>query len=569
VLQIATGKLFTRPVYRENQLRGILYTNAIIASEESIQTTVGKLLSSSSFSMRPQALVYELTEKIETEAGGPPVFVSSLIEPYIQDFSVIASFALNCTCVPDIDIARRLTGGQPGLATKVAPNKLVRRFFDNEVWCKPEEIQFFVDFTSKLIGLHRATFLGVMRALRTYINGMHRIADDLEIAYTLLVASVESLAQDFDGHQADWDSLDEKKRTAIDGALEGADGMVAQKVRQALLEMEHVALARRFREFSAAHTTAAYFRSDLGLQDRTLGRSELAEVLSAAYRSRSNYVHQLQRLPQILTLGHGAGETAIVGRANHLTLQGLSRLMREVIIEFVMRQPKVEQEPYDYSLERSGVMQVRMAPQYWVGGVQGDIRALGRDKLEGFLEQLASFLLKEPQAAITDLRPVLALAIEFVPNLERRLRRPYLALHVLFNGFVGPNEKAPTPAAVKTLIETELSESCSEALIAHALFGQEIGWPLDAHREALTTYQQRRSAKSGLRFPRLFESALILDLAERYRSAGDMDRCRAMVAVAVEEHPGHVGLLQLEEQLKSDVAINWRAILLPITESIQ
>lgn len=529
--------------------------------------SAGKLLSSSRTSIRPQVLVYEFTERMETEAAGPSVLVSSGIKPYLQDFSVVASFALNCTCTADVDLARRLTGGQRGLATRVAPNNLVRRFFDSEVWCQPEEVKFLVDFTSKLIGLHRKTFLGVMRAIRTYVNGMHRVADDLELAYTLLVASVESLAQDFDGHQSDWLSLDARKRTAIDDALAGADAMLAQKVRDALLEVEHVALARRFREFSMAYATAAYFRSNVGAEDRPLGRSDLAEVLRLAYQSRSKYVHQLQRLPHVVTLGHGYGETAVDGRATHLTLQGLSRLMRSVIIEFVMRQPTVEQEPYDYSLERSGVVQLRMAPQYWVGGSQGDITAHGRDKLEGFLEQLASHLLKLSQAAITDLRPVLAAAAEFMPNLERRLRRPYLALHALFNLHVSPQDAAPTPRAVQALIQNELSEPCSEALIAHTLFDQQLNWPLDTHREALTNYMRQRSAESGLRCPRVFESALALDLAERYRSAGDMDECRAMVALAVENHPGHAALLQLEKQLQSDVAIGWRAVLLPRTEN--
>lgn len=37
-------------------------------------------------------------------------------------------------------------------------------------------------------------------------------------------------------------------------ALTGADEAVAQRVRDALLTVEHTALARRFREFAIAHT---------------------------------------------------------------------------------------------------------------------------------------------------------------------------------------------------------------------------------------------------------------------------------------------------------------------------
>lgn len=570
MLQIATGKLFTRPVGRENRLRGMLYTNAILPREDAVETSTGRLLPSSSYSILPTVLVYEFTERMEEEEQGPVALISSSVDPYLQDYSVVASFALNCICTPDVDLARRLTTGQRGLVTRVAPQTLVRRFFDGEIWCQPDELKFLEEFVEKLIGLPRRTFLGVMRALRTYVNGMHRIADDLELAYTLLVASVESLAQDFDGHESDWDSFDERKRKAVDEALSGADEVVAQRVREALLRVEHVALARRFREFAVAHTTPAYFRqTSESVNGPLLGRAELAEVLGMAYQSRSKYVHQLRRLPDVVTLGHGHGETAIEGRTTHLTLQGLSRLMRSVIVEFVMRQPSVEREPYNYHSERSGVMQIRLAPQYWVGRAEGDITKAGRDKLEGFLQQIASYLLREPDAVVTDLRPVLAAACEFVPCLEKRLRLPYLAMHVLFNRYVARQDLAPMPPAIEKLMQEELGEVSSESLIAHALFGQTVPWSLEAHRGALNTYLRRRATVNGLRFPRLFEAALVLELAERLRCVGDMEGCREVVALAVENHPGHTGLMEAEANILPDVPIIWRDIMLPTEQSQQ
>lgn len=562
MLQIASGKLFSRPTGRENRLRGMLYTNAFLGRDEVVETVTGRLLSSSSYSIHPNVLVYEFTERIEAEEQGPGALVSSGVEPYLQDYSVVVSFALNCICTPDVDLARRLTSGQRGLATRTSPQKLVRRFFDGELWCQSDELNFLVDFINRLIGLPRRTFLSTMRAIRTYINGMHRISDDLELAYTLLVASVESIAQDFDNHECDWGSFDERKRTAIDEALHGADEVVAQRVREALLKVEHVALARRFREFAMAHVTPTYFRQTSTSDDPKLGRSDLPEVLGTAYQSRSKYVHQLQRLPDLVTLGHGFGETAIDGRTTHLTLQGLSRLMRGVIIEFVMRQQSVRHERYNYLLERSGVVQLRLSPEYWVGRTEGDITKLGRDKLEGFLQQLAACFLKEPNAALTDLRPLLAEAAAFVPHLEKRLRLPYLALHALFNNAVTEQISAAIPPAISTLIQSELWEPSSVALIAHALFRKIVPWSLDVHQSNLDSYWRRRSAANGLRIPRAFEAAITLELAERYRHAGDLERCQSMIELAVENHPGHAGLLKLEVNLQASSAIDWRNVML-------
>lgn len=570
MLQIATGKLFNRIAGRENLLRGMLYTNAMFTRETVVQTAAGRLSPSSSYSIRPTTLVYEFTERMEGEEQRSGVLVSSTVDPYLQDYSVVVSFALNCVCTPEIDLARRLTTGQRGLATTVAPQTLVRRFFDREIWCQVDDLKFLEEFVEKLIGLPRSTFQAVMRALRTYINGMHRIVDDLELAYTLLVASVESLAQDFDGHESDWDSLDERKRKAVDEALSGADEAIAQRVRAALLSVEHVALARRFREFAIAHILPEYCRQiPITASGALLGRSDLDEALRTAYRSRSKYVHQLRRLPDVVTMRHDYSETLIEDRATHLTLQGLSRLMREVIIEFIMRQPTVQYEPYNYHQERSGTVQWRMAPQYWVGHAVGDIAGSGRDRLEGVLQQLAPWLLRKPDAAVTDLRPVLAAAREIIPRLEKRLRLPYLALYALFNMHVARQDRAEMSPPIEALIQKELRKPSSEALVTHALSGQTVPWPLETHRALWDTYLRRRSAANGLRFPRLFEAALTLELAERFRDLGDMDGCRGVVAMAVENHPGHTGLLAAEAKILPDVPISWRDIMLSATEEVQ
>ncbi|WP_312593172.1 hypothetical protein [Stutzerimonas nitrititolerans] len=567
MLQIATGKLFSRPVGWENLLRGMLYTNATFGSEEAIETAVGKLLPSTSYSIHPRVLVYELLEQMETEEIGPGVLASSCVEPYLNDFAVVASFALNCVCTPDIDLARRLTGGKKGLATRAAPQEFVRRFFDAGLLCKPEEVAFLQEFTTQLIGLPRNTFLCVMRAIRTYINGMHRIADDLELAYTLLVASVESLAQDFDGHESDWESYDERKRRAVDGALSGADEEFAQRVREALLRVDHTALARRFREFAICHTPPSYFREASLVTNQSLSRSDLTEVLAMAYQARSKYVHQLKRLPDVVVLGHSYGETALQERVTYLTLQGLSRLMRNVIIEFVKGQPSLEREKYNYALERSGLIQLRMAPQYWVGSAEGDVIRAGRPKLEGFLEQLGPCLLKVEGAILTDLRLVLSSVAVLLPTAKKDLRLPYLALYVLFNGVVPLEQRAPIPETIDRLIQQELTQPSAEALIAHTILGKMINWSLESHLQELENYFKRRGKPSGMRFPRSFEAAVLLDLAERYRLMGDMDNCRKMVALAVESHPGNQHLVQLEAEIAPDTPIHGVDILLPRSTS--
>ncbi len=567
MLQIATGKLFSRPVGWENLLRGTLYTNANIEPELVVETAAGKLIPSSRSSIQPTVLVYEMQERMEAEEKAPGVLVSCTAEPYLSDFAAVTSFALNCVCSPDIDLARRLTSGKKGLATHASPHQFVSRFFEPELWCKPEEVAFLQAFVGQLIGLPRQTYLGVMRTIRTYINGMHRIADDLELAYTLLVASVESLAQDFDGHESDWASYDERKRQAVDEALTGADETVAQRVRDALLTVEHTALARRFREFVIANTSPEYFRDASLVPGQALSSTDITESLVMAYQARSKYVHQLMRLPAVVVLGHGYGETVLHERRAYLTLQGLSRLMRNVIIEFVASQPSLDREPYPrYYLERTNIIQLRMAPQYWVGNVEGDLLSAGPSKLEGFLEQLVPCQLGEEGAVLTDLRPVFSAAADVVLGAKREPRLPYLALYTLFNMVVPVEQRAPIPEGIEKLIQQDLLQPSPEALLVHTVAGKVPGWTLEVHDQTIESYFKRRGRPSGLRFPRFYEAAVTLDLAERYRLEGDILNCRRLVALAVESHPGHQRLVELEASINLNTPIRGADVLLPRSE---
>ncbi|MCK1611491.1 MULTISPECIES: hypothetical protein [unclassified Bradyrhizobium] len=88
------------------------------------------------------------------------------------------------------------------------------------------------------------------------------MADDLNLAYTLFVTSIESLAQGFDGHVAEWSDYDSRKRNKIDEALKDASDEVAGGVRDGVLSNEHVALARRFRDFAMAHVAPSFFREE-------------------------------------------------------------------------------------------------------------------------------------------------------------------------------------------------------------------------------------------------------------------------------------------------------------------
>ena len=169
----------------------------------------------------PKAIVYELTERFEKN---PPIAAnlhSHGVDPYLNEAATVISFALNVTCTPDYQLTQRLLSRRPNLMGDAQPKELLSRVFDEQVWAQPAEAKDLIEFAARLIGLERKRHLAAIRAINTYVTGVHRVADDYELAYTLMVAAIESLAQEFDGHQPEWNDYTEEKRNRIDDALDG------------------------------------------------------------------------------------------------------------------------------------------------------------------------------------------------------------------------------------------------------------------------------------------------------------------------------------------------------------
>jgi hypothetical protein len=96
VLQIASGKLYPSGAGRTNHLRGVLYSNLVLAGmgDMLIVTAAGALLQADRLGSSPQALVYEVTERIEVGTNASGTLISHTIQPYLHDFAVVVSFFL-------------------------------------------------------------------------------------------------------------------------------------------------------------------------------------------------------------------------------------------------------------------------------------------------------------------------------------------------------------------------------------------------------------------------------------------------------------------------------------------
>lgn len=559
MLQICTGKLFIREIEYQNNLKGIIYTNYNLFSDQKIETKAGTI-SFAENSNGPSTILYEIEELIEATGNGPGVIASHGIRSLILDFSTILSFVLNCTASPSYSLTERLLSEQPGVSTHTSPNKMIKKVFDKHIFYEENDENELIKITNQIIGLKRKTFLGVMSSIRTYVTGMHRISDDFELAYTLLVASIESLAQKFDGHQSTWTDYEESKRKKIDKALAGADQTIKNDVRNAILSIEHTSLARRFKDFALEHITSDFFRLEANDVINPITRSDLPIALSNAYIARSKYVHNLEKLPKNLTYSTYS-ETCNIESKTWLTLQGLSRLARHVIIEFIMRQPTVEKEEYNYHLERPNISVWNLGPECWIHHIDFSSGA-GIQKLEGYLSQLEKFLTGVPNATVTEISNVLTEFETQINNIKLADRKAFLALYIIYNFYINKTQRLKNVEEFTAKHQKIILNPCTEGLIVYSLLNLPFPWEIEVHHDCLKKYFLERNQKLKIKCPQVIETGMLLQLAERYRKAGNETKALEQIVMAVENLPSHKDLRKFETDYKSSPRpINFSEIL--------
>jgi hypothetical protein len=561
MLQVISGKFFTTDDLYVTRHHGVLYTNFRVL--KSIETEVGTLHPGTVHGGVFGA-VYEVYEKLEKDGSG---LVSVGASHLVDDFAAVVSFALNATFTPDLDTARRLFSKAPALGTYRPPSRLIRRVFDVEIGDNLGDILRLPEYVRTLIGLPRRHYEAVMRAIRRYITGLHRVVDDFDLAYALLVASIESLAQSFDDFVPIWADYDDRKRGQIDKALQTAPSEVAAQVREAILKNEHVALSRRFREFCLAHIGPTLFRSEAQASDRPIQRRELDIALKKAYEFRSSYVHELRPLPRVLSAGWWTGDVASDIADNNkpmLTVQGLATVARHVIEEFILRCPQVEREEYDYRRHLPNTVVAEFAPQYWVHQAEGFDSKSATRYLGGFLTQLVGALRREPDAALTDMERVFDKIESMAKGLGVKNRRPMVAMYWLWNVHINPEHQRTGWMEFAEQFLSDFDEPSIESLLMHILTDQDPGWTFEQYETLRDGYFETRYHKGALKLPDLLEAALTLHLAEVYRQKDIVNRAQDLIAEAVELLPKHEGLAHLEAATMEglDVPVDWRSTLL-------
>lgn len=444
------------------------------------------------------------------------------IDAYLPDFAAVVSFGLNGLCTPDSDLLRRLIAGPPSPSVNALPAMFVpTTFAPHPLPYSSAQTEYFVEFVAQLMGLKRKVFRKAMRAIRKYVTGLHRLSDDLDAAYTLLVSSLEPL-------------------------LEGNDP-----------------IKHRYYNFVEEHVARSFYREGAFGVISPVGRAELAQCLDHAYTLRSRYLHGSKGLPRILKYGRvSKGETVPTSVGTALTFNGLVRLLRHVISQFILRQDIVEQDPCDYSRDEPGVILAPLAPKHWVASPVNKIDAkTGRKRLFAFSSVVAENLQSSEPCGIPDMKDMLEQVHGRLGSVPQHDRLPFVVLQFLHDLVVHKEARVYESRAILRQFEEDFRQLTIETMLLMLFFKVAAPWDCDAQKETLEEYLKGRERDQGVKMDELFEAGLTLDLAECFRSEGEIEKAEALISMAVENHPGKLSLVEFERNFNPCEKIDWRGVM--------
>lgn len=553
MLQIVQGMYFRNVPLTDTLHRGVLYTNLrSFGTQVAHDLLFGRLLPSTSYE-GVGSLTIEAREHLETvtESGRREVLVATSGDQLIDEIAAVTAFCLNAVCTRDYSRALRLIpriGDSP--ATR-GPASIMRRTFDPVVVLSEQSINDLNAFLCALTALQRKNYEAAIRAIRQIVEAVLVVGEDATLAYTLMVAALESLSQSTKPPLSNWSEYDEQKRGRIEEATRGLSARRKDKIQAAILANEHQALKHRFVSFVLDHVEPSFYRDEAIDAVRPIAAVELPRALHQAYDIRSRNIHALQNLAPEMWMAAYQADTAYTPRGVLLGLEGLARLARHVVRRFIARAPCGKDSSFNYRTALPGIVRVPLAAEHWIHNAAGFNRKTAPRFLNAMIELLVETKANGGDRKLVDMTAV-------VVDIEKRALRlskhgdrlPMAAIMTIWNAFAPKEYCRELNPKLREIFERDLDELSIVSFAVRLLLGNEMPWPLKS-LQALASDRRNANRQIGFQpMPKRIDAALYLIVAGQLFLNGDNEGGLNELCRAVETVPGLADLIKYEESIK-------------------
>ena len=536
MLQVLSGKFFGTGKVNEQEFDSVFYSN--FGWILPVTTAVGQLRPADARGTSISSYVFRYTMRYERTPNDVLVMPSG--DEAAEQFRTLACLWFKAFFHPDRYHVEMLCRHEPRHASDGGvPSRFVDTFFDQRSMKSLQEIEGFVRFIEKTIGMPRKAYRLLISCASAFLDALEAIDTNRDLAYSMFVYSLEALTQASDGFSPTWNDFPQDTRLRLDKQFADMQPQHVDEIKAALLNNPHLKLKKRFIGFIEAHIEDSFFITEA--QGRTaLPKSELDRALANLYDSRSGYVHSLQPIQQQLRLPNWSAKSDYFSWDHEpfLTFSGLARLVRHVLICFVERQPLLQREEYPgWRSELPGVIEGRLAPRYWVGRTDNLRKEQAVSRFNGFLSHLASHIQQAP-LELPDVRPLMQEIESLVPQCSPSDRRVWLSLYCLFNCIIREADRRPKWEQFLAKYEPDTTCCAIELLASRTVLLNGFPWTVAECEQEFERYLKAKYKARAINLPRIVEVAIMAEIANMHLTAGATDGFRRWIDRAVLDAAG-------------------------------
>ncbi len=265
------------------------------------------------------------------------------------------------------------------IGNSLIPQKILPDIFTETRQVPTKEMLSINSWFPKVLSLPRQTYKIVCQALAAYERAIHVLSSDAALSYSLLVFVIEALANSDSVYSATWDDIRGMPRKRFDALFEddrifSIDTSWIDDLREVLVDIVHPGATRRFTRFALDHISSDLYSASNHNTKFPLRRSRIHQSIQNAYILRSSFSHALTPLTQLLISEsyhaeeieqETQDEKGKKFKTSYLTLRGLFRVVRSILLEFIEKQEVVDLTSYNWLEEpQYGLLQNIRYPAY-------------------------------------------------------------------------------------------------------------------------------------------------------------------------------------------------------------
>ncbi|MEG1008532.1 MAG: hypothetical protein RSF67_01700 [Clostridia bacterium] len=550
MLQVISKKFFKSNNYHKTEVKTIIYSNVNLFHK--IETEIAVLTNIETYN---GITTYLLTFENVLEYQKDPKFqlVSVGEGEIIADLLACFSFYFNGVFSSDKNFIDNLIRSErQNVCDKSVPQKLLPEIFKRNIYITEDKSSDFNGFIKNLIGLPNEQYMKVIGSIKQLKDSIITINYNLELAYTMMVAAVESLSTSVDGYETKWEDCltQNNRRKRLTSVLENFKIDDSDEIKKIIIEDTHAKLGMRYRMFILKYISNKYYEETVGENILKCKESQLVKAINNSYQLRSSYIHALERLPNLI---EHSGEAEVYNQDNNLffTFNGLARITIFVIKEFIYAQQKVEKEDINYMNKLPETINVMMASEYWIDNQEGYSIESSMKYYQGLLEFVSKGEYKENGfIRLNEVCNKIERLIKGENNKNKKI--PLVSFYFIYNNLVIEECKCKNEAKFCEKHEDILEVPCIENAMIYIVFGAKFPWNIDILNDIYNKYDSSRYQKNTIRIPNKLEVCYMLECANIAFHEGRDDILEKFIIKAFKESAGDKYIQEIYYNFKNN-----------------